>query len=200
MKRLAKYFVNGLLFLIPTAVTVYVVIWVLRAIDSRMQSLLGAGDWWVKGLGVVLLLGGITTVGFFSSLFITRPLLQLVEKVFARLPFVKLLYGSIKDLVGAFVGEKKKFDQPVMVNFMPAGNAKALGFVTRKSLDFLGLTEEVAVYFPQSYNFAGNVVIVPADQVKLLEADGAEVMAFIVSGGVSGMSGMSGIKQGKQEG
>jgi uncharacterized membrane protein len=102
-------------------------------------------------------------------------------------PLVKLLYSSIKDLVGAFVGDQKKFDQPVIVNVMPGGSAKALGFVTRKSMDFLGLEKSVAVYFPQSYNFAGSVLIFPLDQVQPIQADSSEVMAFIVSGGVSGV-------------
>jgi uncharacterized membrane protein len=191
MNRLIKYFIKGLLFLIPVAVTVYVIIWVFQAIDGGMQQLMGAddaGDWWVKGLGVVILLVGITVVGFLTSLFITRPLVRLIEKLFSRLPLVKLLYTSIKDLIDAFVGEKKKFDQPVIVNLMPGGNTKALGFITRKSMEFLGLADSVAVYFPQSYNFAGSVVIVSRDQVQPIELDSSDVMAFIVSGGVSGIS------------
>lgn len=190
MNRLVKYFIKGLLFLIPVAVTVYVIIWVFRAIDGGMQKLMGAadaGDWWVKGLGVLILLAGITVVGFLSSLFITRPIMQLIEKIFGRLPLIKLLYSSIKDLIDAFVGEKKKFDQPVLVDLIPGGNIKAMGFITRKSLEFLGLVDNVAVYFPQSYNFAGSVVIVPRAQVKPIELDSSDIMAFIVSGGVSGI-------------
>jgi len=183
---------NGLLFLIPVLLTVYVIYWVFSAIDRGVLELVARGEegqppeWWRTGLGVVLSLAVILAVGFLSTLFITRPILQLVEKLFGRLPLIKLMYSSIKDLIGAFVGEKKKFDQPVLVNLLPAGNAKALGFITRKSMDFLGLKDEVAVYFPQSYNFAGNVVIIPQAQVTPVQADSSDVMAFIVSGGVSG--------------
>lgn len=193
MKQFGKYFVNGLLFLIPVGVTVYIVVFLFNTIDQMVKSIFIRGQesvepqWWWTGLGVIILLIVITLVGFLSSLFITRPMLQLIDKLLVRLPLVKLLYSSIKDLVGAFVGDQKKFDQPVIVNVLPGGSAKALGFVTRKSMDFLGLEKSVAVYFPQSYNFAGSVLIFPVDQVQPIQADSSEVMAFIVSGGVSGV-------------
>jgi len=193
MKKLGKYFIKGLMFIIPVGVTIFIVVWLFETIDQMVKSLFTIGregvepQWWWTGLGVIILLLVILLVGFLSSLFITRALLQLIEKLLGRLPLVKLLYSSIKDLVGAFVGDQKKFDQPVIVNVLPGGSAKALGFVTRKSMDFLGLEKSVAVYFPQSYNFAGSVLIFPADQVQPLQADSSDVMAFIVSGGVSGV-------------
>jgi uncharacterized membrane protein len=84
------------------------------------------------------------------------------------------------------MGEKRRFDQPVLVSLSPGGHAEAVGFVTRTDLEFLGLLDYVAVYFPQSYNFAGNLLVFPKGQVHPLEAESTEVMAFIVSGGVSG--------------
>lgn len=187
MKRLARYFGSGLLFLIPVVLTVYIVFWLFSSIDNLVRSIAEhMGRKPLPGMGVVITLAVILLVGFFSSLFITRPVLQLVEKMFGRLPLIKLIYSSIKDLIGAFVGEKKKFDQPVLVTLVPEGKVKALGFITRSSLDFLGLQGEVAVYFPQSYNFAGSVLIVPRGQVQAIGADSSDVMAFIVSGGVSG--------------
>ena len=192
MKTIAKYFVNGLLFLIPVVVTVLVIVKVFSAIDTAVRQIVFRGpagsepDWWITGLGVIISLVVIIIFGMLTSLFITRPITQLVEKLFARLPLIKLLYSSVKDLIGAFVGDKKKFDQPVMVELLAGSNAKALGFITRKSMEFWELKDEVAVYFPQSYNFAGSVLIVPASQVKPLKADSSDVMAFIVSGGVSG--------------
>ena len=148
MKILAKYFAKGLLFLIPLGATVYVVYWVFSTIDGAMRALIlgeSGQDWWVSGLGVVISLAVITGVGVLTSLFIMRPILQLIEKLFSRLPLVKLLYSSVKDLIGAFVGEKKKFDQPVLVKVMPESNVKMAGFITRKSLEMFGLENEVAV-------------------------------------------------------
>jgi len=112
--------------------------------------------------------------------------LDMMEGVLIKAPFVKLLYTSIKDLIAAFMGEKRRFDQPVLVSLSPGGHGEAVGFVTRTDLEFLGLLDHVAVYFPQSYNFAGHLLVFPKEQVRPLEVESSEVMAFIVSGGVSG--------------
>jgi uncharacterized membrane protein len=90
-------------------------------------------------------------------------------------------------LINAFVGDKKRFDRPVAVALMPGASTKALGFVTRDTLGHLEMTGHVAVYFPQSYNFAGNVLLVPREQVETLDVGSADIMAFIVSGGISGL-------------
>ena len=84
------------------------------------------------------------------------------------------------------MGEKKRFDQPVIVTLHPGGSAKAIGFVTRKDMSMFGLMDHMAVYFPQSYNFAGHLLVFPREQVKPLAMESSEVMTFIVSGGVSG--------------
>ncbi len=96
-----------------------------------------------------------------------------------------MLYSAIKDLIEAFAGKKKSFDKPAIVELTPGG-AKALGFITRETLEFLSLSDHVSVYFPQSYNFAGSVLIFPTERVTPIDIDSSEAMAFVVSGGVSG--------------
>lgn len=178
MSRLLNYFLRGLVFVTPVALTVYVAWWVFNRIDSW----LGLS---IPGAGFVITIALITLVGFLASNLITRGLLGVVERVFARLPFVRLLYASTRDLLDAFVGEKRRFETPVMVALTPEGTVKLLGFVTQSSVERLGLAGHVAVYLPQSYNFAGNVIVVPAAQVERVHADSSAVMAFIVSGGVT---------------
>ena len=109
-----------------------------------------------------------------------------VSNIFNKVPLVKMLYSAIKDLVEAFAGEKKKFDKPVLVTLGTSSYAKIVGFMTRENLDNLGLEDHVAVYLPQSYNFAGNVLIFPKEAVKPLDIESSELMTFIVSGGVAG--------------
>ena len=180
MSRLLNYFLRGLVFVTPVALTIYVAWWVFHRIDSW----LGVP---IPGVGFLLTIALITLVGFLASNLITRGLLGVVERVFTRLPFVRLLYSSTRDLLDAFVGEKRRFDTPVLVALTADGTAKALGFVTQSSLAKLGLADHVAVYLPQSYNFAGNVLVIPATQVTRIDADSSAVMAFIVSGGVTGV-------------
>src|SRR5690606_33591343 len=140
----------------------------------------------VPGLGIVVTLVTLTLVGFLSSNVLGATLVELSERLLKRVPLVTLIYTSIKDLIDAFVGERRRFAEPVSVQLSADGSVRALGFVTRKRLDALGMPEYVAVYFPQSYNFAGNLVLVPANSVTPLAVSSSEVMTFVVSGGISG--------------
>ena len=178
MKRISQYFLQGLLFLVPLFVTVYVIYWVFVRIDGIL-------DMPVPGVGFIATIVFVTLVGFGASNFLTKNIVGLVDKIFARLPLVKMLYTAIKDLVNAFVGDKKSFNQPVEVVIDRESNIRVLGFATRDSLDSIGIQDSMAVYLPQSYNFAGNLIIVDREQVTPMAADPGEVMKLIVSGGVS---------------
>ena len=178
MKRISQYFLQGLLFLVPLFVTVYVIYWVFVRIDGIL-------DMPVPGVGFIVTIVFVTLVGFGASNFLTKNIVGLVDKIFARLPLVKMIYTAIKDLVNAFVGDKKSFNRPVQVVIDRESNIRVLGFATRDSLDSIGIEDSMAVYLPQSYNFAGNLIIVDREQVTPMSADPGEVMKLIVSGGVS---------------
>jgi uncharacterized membrane protein len=185
MARLLKYFFRGLVVLAPLVLTVWLTFEIFRRVDRWLGGLFG---FTIPGAGVLLTIALITLFGFLASNLLARTLLGAVEAIFARLPFVRLLYGSTRDLLNAFVGERRRFEAPVLVTLSPDSNLKALGFVTQESLERYGLGDYVAVYLPQSYNFAGQLLVVPASQVERIRAGGADVMAFIVSGGVTGAS------------
>ncbi len=178
MKRISKYFFEGLLILVPFVATIWVIYIVFQKID-------GLFDFPVPGVGFVVTMLLILLVGFVTSNFLTRKLVSLADSLFSRLPLVKMIYSSIKDLLDAFVGDKKSFSKPVQVALGPDSGVRAIGFVTNDSLENLGIEGSVAVYLPQSYNFAGNLIVVPKDRVTPLDADAGDVMAFVVSGGVS---------------
>lgn len=178
MKRISQYFLQGLLFLIPLFATLYVIYWIFVRIDGLLNLP-------VPGLGFIVTLVFITLIGFVASNFLTKKLVHLIDKLFARLPLVKMIYSAIKDLVNAFVGDKKSFNKPVQVIIDKERNVRLLGFATRDNLESLGLNESMAIYIPQSYNFAGNLIVVNRDQVIPLTADPGRVMKLIVSGGVS---------------
>jgi uncharacterized membrane protein len=179
MKLIARSFFEGLLILVPVLISVYVVYTIFVNIDG----LLGIP---IPGVGFVITLFVITLVGFLASNYVTGRIFDYFDGLFARLPFVKILYTAVKDLLNAFVGEKKGFDKPVLVNLTDDGKVKTVGFITRESLKSFGIARHVAVYLPQSYNFAGHLVIVPRKMVKPLDIESSEAMAFIISGGVAG--------------
>jgi uncharacterized membrane protein len=178
LKSLVRYFLRGCLVTAPLGLTVYIVWVVLSAIDRLLPLQ-------VPGLGLVATLALITLVGVLTSNVVGRTVVEIADGLLGRLPLVKLVYTSIKDLVSAFVGDKKRFDVPVAVTVSSSG-ARVLGFVTRDELARLGMPDHVAVYFPQSYNFAGYLLLVPRTAIEPLPLPASEVMTFIVSGGVSG--------------
>ena len=181
MKQLLKYFLRGLVLVAPIGITLYICYIVFVTVDRLLPTP-------VPGAGFLITVAAVTLFGFLASNLLARSLFSVVETVFEKLPFVRLLYTSTKDLLNAFVGEKRRFDKPVLVSLEPSGSVKAFGFLTQESLDLIGVPGHSAVYLPQSYNFAGQVLVVPNAQVTLLAAASSDVMAFIVSGGVSGLA------------
>jgi uncharacterized membrane protein len=178
MNFLIKNFLRGLAILIPIVATIWLVVITFLTIDRWIQA-----PYPGIGIGVTILL--ILAVGMLAGNVIGRKLFRLTEMIFMRAPLVKIVYLAIKDLVEAFVGDRKKFNRPVLVS-LPAVGASALGFVTGDQIDFLPGSDLIAVYFPQSYNFAGSLLLVSAARITPIDADSTQVMAFIVSGGISG--------------
>ncbi len=182
MKKILNYFLKGLLIFAPMALTVFALVYVFTGLDKIFRELFKIK---IPGLGLLVTVIGITFIGFLASNFLGSKFFRLIEKVFTKVPLVKMLYSALKDLIGAFAGEKKGFDKPVVVELIPSG-PKAVGFITKESLEFLGMADQVSVYFPQSYNFAGSLLIFPAERVKPLDIHSSEAMTFILSGGVAG--------------
>lgn len=182
MKRLVTYFVQGLVILVPIALTFWLLFTVFMTLDEWTRAVLPGAPRVGTGIAAMVLL--CLGVGFLGSHFFTRHLVAAFERLLDRLPVVKMLHRSLRDLMSAFVGPERRFDRPVAVEL--TGGVRALGFVTRDSMAGFARADEVAVYFPQAYNFAGQVLLAPRNKVEPLEVPSADVMAFIVSGGVSG--------------
>lgn len=178
MKKLTRYFLEGLLIIVPLAATIYVVYAILRKIDSIFEFK-------TPGIGFLVTILTITVAGFISSSLLTKRLMNIIDRTITRLPFVKMIYTAVRDLMNAFVGDKKSFNKPVLVTLSPGGSVYVIGFLTRESLENIGHADKVAVYLPQAYNFAGNLIIVSREQVAPLAAESGDVMAFIISGGVA---------------
>ena len=179
MKTLAKIFFQGLLVFVPIVGTVALVSWVLMTVDDLIPV-----DVPLAGLGIVVLT--IFFLGLIANNVVGRKLFEWLERGLRGVPVVKIVYSSLKDLLGAFVGDKRSFEKPVMVRI--SEELRVFGFVTCDHFEDARLAGHVAVYLPQSYNFAGNLMIVREERVEPVDAESAQFMAFIVSGGVASMS------------
>lgn len=179
MTFIVKNFLRGLVVVVPLAVTLWV-LWLGFVSIDRLLRLP------VPGLGLVITAALLVVIGFLASNIVTRKLFQLVERLFVRAPLVKIVYASIRDLTEAFVGDRRRFDQPVLVELTDDGALAAVGFVTRDNAAAIGGSDRLVVYFPQSYNFAGQLLLVKRERVEPLPLDSSQAMALVVSGGVSG--------------
>jgi len=192
-RALLRYFIKGLLIVVPLGAAFLLIFWAVKSLDSALN--LSDFLWkdaktgkpiYIPGLGIVNVIVLILIAGILVTNVVTDPIKRWFNRWLNRLPLFKFLYSSIKDLTEAFVGEEKKFNEPVLVEINEFG-LKKIGFMVQKDLSALNLPGEVAVYFPWSYSFAGQVVIIPADKVKPIDKSAADMMKFVISGGVSGL-------------
>lgn len=185
MRKYLGYFLQGILLIVPITATVYILFKVFVFLDTILpfDSFLPFN---VPGLGLIVIVSLITMFGYIGTLYVANPFLSFTERAIERAPLVKIIYTSIKDLVSAFVGEKKRFNHPVLVTVNKESNIQRIGFITQNDLTELGLgTDRVAVYIPLSYSFAGQLLIVPKENITPIDSSGTEMMKFVISGGVT---------------
>jgi uncharacterized membrane protein len=186
MKRITQYFLQGILLVAPVAIVFYILYSLFITFDGwltkNLEPLLGFS---IPGLGILILFISLTILGFIGQTTLVRPLKKVAKNLIEKIPLLNLLYSSFNDLFSAFVGKEKKFNTPVKVLFNKENNLWKLGFVTRETMEEIGNEELSAVYFPHSYNFSGELYLVPSDRVTKINISPAETMKFIVSGGVT---------------
>ena len=176
-----KYFLQGLLLISPIAITIFV-------IYRGFEYLDGLFPFRFPGLGILVVLIGITLIGFLGSTIIAQPFKVVIGDIISKTPVIKYLYSSVKEFVEALVGNKKKFNEPVLVKIEESTGLLRLGFITKKDLSILGLGEEyVAVYFPHSYAFSGNLVFTQLKNITPVKGSPAHLMKFVITAGVTSL-------------
>lgn len=184
-KRALNYFFRGLLLVAPITIIIYIIFQLFVFLDDLIPTR-------IPGLGILILLAGITGLGYLGSVFITQPIKNAANRMLARIPLLRTIYTAINDLLSAFVGQKKSFSRPVLVKLNRESDIEKLGFVTNTDLSQLSITSgKIAVYLPHSYNFSGNLYVVPVENITPLDAKTPDVMKFIVSGGVVNLGNSS---------
>lgn len=186
MKKIINYFLQGLLYIAPLGITAYIIYIIFNFTNNLLDDIL---EKFLKidipGLGIVVIFFFLVLVGIIGKSILVKPFKILFSRLIEKIPLLKLIYSALNDLFSAFVGKEKKFNKPVIVLVNPISNLEKLGFLTEEDLSKIDEKDKVAVYFPHSYNFSGELFIVPKSQVRIIDIDPAVVMKFIVSGGVS---------------
>lgn len=195
-RLLLGYFVQGLLLIAPLSVTIWAIVAVINFLDDALLSYLAdLVGYRIPGLGLIALVLIITLTGFLGSTILFKPVLAYFDRVISSAPLIKIIYTAVKDFLQAFVGQQKRFTEPVLVRVDDATEADRIGFVTAHDLSMLGIPEgRVAVYFPSSYTVLGELLIFPATRVRPLLVPPAEVMKYVISGGVTSIQSRPGFK------
>jgi uncharacterized membrane protein len=194
-----QLFLQGLVVIVPIAVTIYAVIWLFRAIDSILPGIVYAlfpdntviphESVDIPGINVIILILLIIFIGWISSLFFVSRLVSFFDRVLEHTPGVKFIYTSVKDFLEAFAGNKRKFDKPVLVN-VDGADVWRVGFITHEDAHSLDLADHAVVYVPHAYAVSGITYIVPKEKIRLLtHTTSADAMKFTISGGVTEVDG-----------
>lgn len=185
MKKFISYFLQGLLYITPIGVTIYILWWGVKFFSGIFRNFAAEYDPYLKWIALIVIVLIVAFIGFLGPKIIKWPVVTKMQGLMNTTPIVRLIYSSVKDLLNAFVGKNKKFGSPVRVQLYDSQGVERIGFITQNDLSTLGMSDRVAVYFPYSYGIMGEVLIVESSRVRPIEAESADVMKFIVTGGVT---------------
>ena len=202
-RRTLGHLVRGLVVMLPILGTVAITVWLWGLFESILGGPLklllptpgpettGPMRWvrYYPGMGSVLALVLILTVGMFLNTWIVRNLVNWMEDVFDRIPLVKSIYGSFRDLIDFFSSKQgKKASQVVLVTW-PGGMIRCVGLLTRDELNDLPFGDagngRVAVYIPMSYALGGYTILVPREMVQPINMKMEDAMRFAITAGMS---------------
>ena len=194
LKLINKNILTGLITLLPVILTLYLLYWFVVTTESMLGGVirsLVSDDFYKPGMGVVAGLVVAFLVGLIMQTIIARQLLSAIERLVKRLPVIKSIYLSIRDLLDYFSSEKQKdFEQVVSVTIGETG-MQVIGLVTQADMSKMpqGLNEKdnVLVYIPMSYGIGGFAVVVPRTSTKPLKMSMEDAMRFTLTAGVTGV-------------
>lgn len=185
MAAIGRLFIKGFLALLPVVLTVYVLVW----LGERGEKLIGGilawllpEGWYVPGMGLAAAAGLILLFGLLLEAYVFRWLFGLAERLMEKLPLVRSVYRSLRDITDfiRMASDKHRLNQVVVAELAPG--VRLLGFLTREDVNgslpeaFRAEgdgpeqpAETVAVYLPMSYQVGGFTVFLPRSAVHPVE-------------------------------
>lgn len=188
MKRIfrfsvSKYFVNGLIILVPVTITMAVVLTIFNFTEEWIGKVVPIQ---FPGMGILAVAVLIVLVGWFSSNWIMKEILHLGDRLIASIPMVNFLYKSVQQVSKAMLGSQQAFRQVVLVTY-PGTEAKAIGFLASPlsvEVEAALPDESLCVYVPFSFNMtAGINLIVPRKEVVFLDVTPESALQYVLTGG-----------------
>lgn len=185
-----KIFWNGLQAFVPIVLTVAAVIWVFRNIEAffgRFIQYFIPAEYYFDGLGIVVGIILVFIIGILVNAWMTKSIYNLADAIVKKIPFIKVLYNAIQELMQFF--DKSKKNQAQQAVLVPTALGKVLGFVTREDLSALpeavGGESQCLVYIPLSYQIGGVMVAIAKDKIEKIDWDVNQAMSFVLTAGMS---------------
>ncbi len=192
MKSLGKVFLTGTFTVLPILATIYLMVWFLSAVErflGRQLLLIIPDDYYRAGMGMAAAVILIFVVGLLTRAWLFRRLLKWGEQLLLRVPVVKAVFKSIKDLFGLFSADENSQALQVVSITYPGTQMRLIGFVTRRDFaglpDGMGSAEDMAVYLPMSYQVGGYTVILPRNLVTPIDMPRDQAMRFVLTAGLT---------------
>lgn len=188
MNSILRNFINGILTILPIILVIYVVYKTFMFLDGILGNVLKPylKEDYIPGIGLLVTFLLITILGWLSTKFFTGAIFRMIDIFLEKIPVIKTIYSVIKDTIHSFLGEKKSFSKVAIIT-VPGTEVKAIGFITTEDLEsfYDPLKDYVAVYIQQTFQIAGFTILIPKDEVEIIDVKPEDAMKFILSGGMT---------------
>ena len=189
-----RYIMAGLLVWVPLGITIYVILWLVGTLDQtllllpepvRPEALFG---FHIPGLGVVLFFAILLVTGVVAANFFGLRLIRMWEGILGRIPFVKSIYSSVKQVSDTVLSDQgTAFRKALLVEF-PRPGCWTIAFLTGMPADAVAdhlRGDFVSIYVPTTPNPTGGYfVMVPRESIRELDMSVDEALKYIISMGV----------------
>lgn len=189
MKKISKVFLHGLFAILPLAVTLAVLYWLGSTVESflgRLFKWLLPESWYIPGMGLLAGFFFILLVGMLVNAYLFRSISIYLERIFTRLPLVKTIYNSVRDIAKFASASQGKNGLQHAVTITLDSDIRLIGFVTREAIKIGAQDNLVAVYLPMSYQIGGYTVLLPQSRLEPLDMSIQEAMRLVLTAAVAG--------------
>lgn len=188
MKKITQVFLRGLFAVLPLAITLSILYWLGTTAEAvlggLLQWLLPPGWYW-RGMGLLVGFVAILAIGVLLNAFIFRKLASLLDGVFERIPLVKTIYNSVRDIARFAAGSQRERELQKVVSITIDDDIRLIGFVTQKSMQVGDSDNLVAVYFPMSYQIGGYTLFVPESRLQPLDISVQDAMRMVLTAAIT---------------
>lgn len=185
---MGKIFKRGFIALAPVAISIAIIIWLLRILEDIFRVPLKwlVGDYYFPGMGIAVAFVFIFCFGIVVNNYLIQKGTQLMDKLFVKIPLFKTIYTSIGDLMSYFHKDPAKGGRMVVVEIE---SMRFLAIVTREDFKDLpegfGGDDRITIFIPFSYQIGGFTTTVLRSKVQPINMSVEQGMRFIVTAGMT---------------